>query len=456
MKVDERWHLRAGYSHQDDQVDALFTGNLGMARNDTFLQGRRVRQQIYTHRDDTFEMKAVGAYAWGPATLRLLLGAQYVARVFDNQAAQAPNDPALGSTPTASPLPLWDLRDPSTWNRDASVPLASLDTTRVDQTISAVDRSVHGGATLGLFEDRLLLLAGWRLTLTESRFTNHLTNLAQPDAATSMVTPQYGALFKLTPELSLYGSYAESFVPGTFVLNNPDGTTSPAAPSKGKGWDVGLKADFLAGRASGTLTWFDLANHNIVSDLAVTNSAGAVTIYNVQSGQQLSRGLELDGTFTPLDHWQLYLSYSYLYARITEFSGHDAAILAQDPATLDAAGQANFKNVRRFHGAPLQMSAPHLANLWTRYDFTGTRLQGLWVAGGANFVYDQTLLPDGPQSAHQTYLLLNATAGYAWLWRGHRLGVDVSGKNLLDEHYRPSQSTRSRPREFFLTLKVGY
>lgn len=29
------------------------------------------------------------------------------------------------------------------------------------------------------------------------------------------------------------------------------------------------------------------------------------------------------------------------------------------------------------------------------------------------------------------------------------------GKNLGDETYRPSQSTRSRPREVLLTLKVG-
>jgi iron complex outermembrane receptor protein len=30
------------------------------------------------------------------------------------------------------------------------------------------------------------------------------------------------------------------------------------------------------------------------------------------------------------------------------------------------------------------------------------------------------------------------------------------GKNLADEHYRPSQSTRGRPREILLTLKAWF
>ena len=141
---------------------------------------------------------------------------------------------------------------------------------------------------------------------------------------------------------------------------------------------------------------------------------------------------------------------------VSEFSGRDAAILAQDTSTLDAAGRANYKSVLRFHNAPLQMSAPHLANLWTRYDLALRRLKGVYVAGGINFAYDQALLPDSPESSHQTYALLNATTGYAWVWDGIDLSMDLFGKNLADERYRPSQSTRSRPREILLTLAARF
>ncbi|MBD9363445.1 TonB-dependent siderophore receptor [Methylomonas fluvii] len=455
FKADEHWNLRTGYSHLEYDVDALFTGNLGMSNNTTLMQGRRVRQQVYSNRDDTIELQGVGKYDLGFASLRLLLGGQYIDRNFHRAAGQAPNDPALGSNPTASPLPLWDLGNPSTWNRHTAIPLSRLTTSLTDENVNAIDKSVYGSSTFGFFDDRLLLLSGWRWTSTESQYTNRQTGQAQ-GATASAVTPQYGLLFKLTPEWSLFASYAESFVPGTFPANNLDGSASIPKPTEGWGYDVGIKADWFDGRLSGTLTYFEILNKNIVNDMALTNSAGGITIYGLQSGEQRSRGIEWDATAKLTDEWQLYLSYSYMDARITEFSGRDDAILAQDPGTLDAAGLANYKNVNRFHNAPLQMSAPHLANLWTRYDFSVEALRGLHLGGGVNLVFDQTLLPDSPASSRQTYALLNALIGYTWEVGGHSMSVDLMGKNLLDEQYRPSQSSRSRPRELMVNFSVKF
>ncbi|HUG21886.1 TonB-dependent siderophore receptor [Piscinibacter sp.] len=456
FKANDHWNLRTSYSHLKYRVDALFSGNLGMANNTTLLQGRRVRRTDYTNLGSTYEMQAVGKYALGGASLRLLVGAQYVDRRFENEAAQAPNDPALGSNPTASPLPLWDLSDPATWNRDVTIPLSGLTASVVDQTTRFRDRSIYGGTTFGLFDEQLLLLAGWRKTSTTSQLTDNLNGQSQAAIAASAVTPQYGVLYRLTPSVSLFASYAESFVPGSQILNNPDGTTSPAKPTEGNGYDIGIKADLFEGRASGTLTFFDIRNKNIVSDLTFLDPlTGVQRFYNVQSGEQRSRGVEFDATITPSDSWQVYVSYSYMSARIAEFSGNDAAVLAQDPSTLDAAGRANYKNVNLLHNAPLQMSAPHLANLWTRYNFTQNGLRGAYVGGGFNMVRDQAILPDGPPSSHQTYTLVNALVGYSWTAGGRRMGVELMGKNLTDERYRPSQSTRARPREFMFTVKAS-
>lgn len=456
VQANAHWNLRTGFSHQAYTVDALFSGNLGMANNATTLQGRRVRFQTYDNRDDTVELQAVGKYEVGSASLRLLLGGQYIERRFDNQAGQAPNDPALGSNPTASPLPLWDLRDPSSWDRSGTVARSLLTANPTNQTTLYVDTSVYAGSTFGFWDDRLLVLAGWRNTNTQSQLTNYVTGVIAPQLKASAVTPQYGVLYKLTPGLSIFGSYAESFVPGTQLLNNPDGSVTPAAPSHGAGHDIGLKAELLDGRVSGTVSFFDIRNQNIVNDLAVTDASGAVKIFNVQSGEQRSRGVELDVTAKLTDTWQVYASYSLMDARITEFTGHDDAILAQDPGSLDAAGLANYKNVQRFHHAPLQMSAPRLANLWMRYDFTQDGLKGLHVGGGVNYVYDQTILSDGPESSHQTYTLVNAMVGYDWKLRGQRMGVELLGKNLTDQDYRPSQSTRARPRELLLMFTARF
>ncbi len=454
LRADDHWNVRTAFSHLTYDVDAVATGNFGMANNQTLLQGRRVRGQRYTNLDDTLEAQAVGKYDFGGVSLRMLLGAEHVERRFDNWAAQAPNDPALGNDPTASPLPLWNLADPSTWDRTATVPRSSLTANPTNQTTRSVDESVSGGATFGFFNDRLLALAGWRETWTESQLADHLTHVTARRITARAVTPQYGVLWKVGGGLSAFASYAESFVPGTQLLTNPDETLSPGKPTRGQGYDAGLKADLLGGRLSGTLTAFEVRNRNIVNDLATTASTGNLVLYSVQSGEQRSRGVELDATAVLAAGWQLYLSYSYMEARIVEFSGHDEAILAEDPGTLDAAGQANYKNVKRFHGAPLQMSAPHLANLWTRYDLAEGPLAGLYLGGGVNYVYDQTLLSDTPTSAHQTYALVNALVGYSGTAHGVRMSVDLMGKNLAGAHYRPSQSTRGRPLELLLTLKA--
>jgi iron complex outermembrane receptor protein len=459
FKADDRWNLRAGYSHLNYKVDALFSGNLGMNNDFPFMQGRRVKRTTYTNWDDTYEAQGVGNYRFGDTSLRLLVGAQYVSRRFDNWSAQAPTNPALGVPPavaTATPLPFWNLADASTWNRDLTVPLSALTAAPTDQTTRFVDKSIYAGSTFGFLDDRLLVLAGWRRTVTDSRLTDHLSGQTQPGISASAVTPQYGLLYKLTPALSVFGSYAESFVPGSQVINNVDGSSSAAKPTQGKGYDVGLKTELFDRRASGTLTFFDIRNRNIVNDLSYLDPAtGTQRFYNVQSGEQRSRGIELDATIKPSDRWQIYLSYSVMRARITDVSGDDAAMLARNPATLDAAGQALYKAVGRFHDAPLQMSAPHLANLWTRYDF-GEGLRGAYVGGGFNFVGDQTLLPDTPGSAHQTYTLVNALAGYAWRSGGQRMSLELMGKNLTDRQYRPSQSTRSRPRELLLVFKASF
>lgn len=454
LQASERWSLRAGLARQTYSVDALASGNLGMSSNTTFLQGRRLRRQTYDNSGDTLSVDAVGRHRLGSASLRVLLGAQVVRRRFDNRAGQAPNDPALGSDPIASPLPLWDLRDPSTWDRAVDIPYSALTASPADRTTYHTDRSLHAGSTLGLLDDRLLLLAGWRLTTTESRIDDRVSAAAQRIEA-RRVTPQYGVLYKLTPQLSAFASYAESFVPGTQVLNRPDGSSAPAAPSEGRGWDLGLKAELLDGRVSGTLTLFDLRNRGIVNDIAQTGPSGAVVIYNLQSGQQRSRGVELDATLEPADGWQLYLSYSRMDARIVEVTGNDAAVLAQDPATLDAAGRLNYKNVSLLHGARLQMSAPQLANLWTRYDFPAGPLGGAYLGGGLNVVRDQTLLPDGPASSRQSYTLVSALAGWSWTRGGRRTGIELAGRNLGGAQYRPSQSTRARPREILLVFKAA-
>lgn len=449
VKPDAHWNLRVGYAHQKSAIDALFTGNIGLSNAFPFFQGRRVRRQKYTIWDDTFEVNATARYDFRFVSIRLLLGAQYVARRFDFTAFQAPNDPAFG--PIASPLPNWDLRDPATWNRTA-LPLSSGTVLTNADLTRFRDRAVLGGLTLSLLNGRLLVLGGARVTKTQSQTINQMSSVANPQFDAQKLTPQYGLLYKLLPNLSLFATYAESFVPAGVMLIVRNSPTVPAKPIHGRGVDVGAKTDFVDGRVSGTVTLFEVRNSNILNELSELDPATGVQQFTrVQSGEQRCSGVEVDVTLTPWDNWQTYLSYSYNHARFVEVSGNDAAILAAGPST------PGYKEVFLLHNAPLQMSAPHLANVWTRYELTRSRLRGLYAAAGANLVVDQTLLPDTPPAYNQTYALVNALAGYLWPLRsGFPTSVELYGKNLTNREYRPSQSTRSRPIEIGVALTVRY
>jgi iron complex outermembrane receptor protein len=453
LKVTERWDLRAAYAHQKFDIDAAFSGNLGMSNKFPFTQGRRFRRQRYTNWDDTFEIDVGGRYRLPFMSLRALAGGQFIASRVDRSAGQAPNNPDLKGD-VASPFPDWDLRDPSTWNREVLTPLSALNQSPFDLQARSQDKAAYFGTTFGFFDDRLLVLVGGRLTQTVSRIIDRQTNTAEHEFITLKYTPQYGVLYKLPHDVAVFASYATSFVPGSQVLKVANVATTPEVPTLGRGVDVGAKADLYDGRLSSTLTFFDVRNKNIANTitLSLDPTTGTQSFAAVQSGEQRSRGVEVDATLTPVDSWQIYLSYSYNDAKILEYSGNDAAILAAGPSA------PGYKEVALFHHAPLQMSAPHLANIWTRYDLTRGPLRGAYVGGGANLVFDQTILSDTPSQFNQTYALYNVMLGYTARAPGSALSFtfEFFGKNLANAHYRPSQSTRSRPRELGGMLTVRY
>jgi len=468
VKATDNWDLRAAYSGDNNTIAAEYSGNLGVT-NGSYFQGRRVRGAVYTNTSNTVETQATGKYQVGGMSVKLLLGAQYNPYSFYSWLAQAPNSTSPNYSP-ASPLPPWNLQDPTTWNRVVPsdlLPFSALTASRINTITNSKDTAFYGGATLGFFKDDLLVLAGARRTSSTSETDNLITGILGTSFSTAKNTPQIGALYKITPDLSAFATYSESFVPNARVLYGVDKSTpawsqyviGPAAPTLGKGYDLGLKSSLLGGRVSGTLTFFQVQQTNIPNDISEFNAnTGFQYSTTVQSGLQRSTGVEFDTTLSPTNNWQIYLSASVMKAEIVYFytAALDAQMLAvTDPTTLNVADQAIYKNVIRYHGRPLQDSAPRQFNLWTKYSFTGD-LNGFYVGGGANYISDQTLLPDTPSSAHQTYTLWNAIAGYTTKIQGHETSFEVNGKNLGNEYYRPSQSSRARPREIIFSVSTKF
>ena len=133
---------------------------------------------------------------------------------------------------------------------------------------------------------KLKLLAGLRYD-TISQTTVNVDAFGDQETTQfngNALTPRLGLLYQLTPQLSLYGSYSESFKPNT----GDSATGKPLDPERGKGYELGLKTELFNGKLLATIAYFDITKQN------VAGTDPNFPLFSVTTGEQRSRGIELD------------------------------------------------------------------------------------------------------------------------------------------------------------------
>ncbi|MDQ4384595.1 TonB-dependent receptor, partial [Pseudomonas aeruginosa] len=77
--------------------------------------------------------------------------------------------------------------------------------------------------------------------------------------------PRGGLVYRLSDEVSLYGSYTRSFKPNSTIAPLSTGETIDSAilPEQATSWELGAKLD-VPGRLSGTLALFDIRKKNVL------------------------------------------------------------------------------------------------------------------------------------------------------------------------------------------------
>lgn len=222
-----------------------------------------------------------------------------------------------------------------------------------------------------------------RLGLRWDDFTQDLTNLLADPASTqtstdTRVSPQFGAVYRATDSLSLYGSYGEGFRQQTgsdFQGNQFDPNLTQSA-------EIGVKLD-LAGfssRVSGGLT---LAAFRVEQSNILVNDdrpeASAVSFFSRSAGEARSRGIEFDANIAFETGTSIWLSYAYTDAEFTN-SNPDAdfgsLIEEGDPLINSPEHQINLQISQNFRvaGMPVQLGGglqyTDQRAGWTGFDFT--------------------------------------------------------------------------------------
>jgi iron complex outermembrane recepter protein len=194
--------------------------------------------------------------------------------------------------------------------------------------------------------ENLKLLLGGRIDLFEETTDDRLTNTESSQSDTAF-SPRVGIVYQPVPPISLYASYARSFAPTIGIASGGE----TFRPERGTQYEIGIRGD-ITDQLSANLTLYDLTRSNVTTP--DPDNPG----FSIQTGEQRSRGVELDISGEILPGWNIIGGYAYTDARITE--DNDATI----------------EGNRRF-------SAPeHSFNLWTTYRIQDGDLQGLGLGLG--------------------------------------------------------------------------
>jgi iron complex outermembrane recepter protein len=328
----------------------------------------------------------------------------------------------------------WNVFDRSSWI-DVDSPVSSWPAN--NNTFGEFQNlGAYSANQFSLLNDRLILVGGLRWSQAKANTVNRFNNAQSPKFETKRFTPQFGAGFKIKNDLMLYGSYSESFTAANALLQTKSIADRLAEPFLGKGYEAGIKADFLDGRISGTLSYFVNRQENYIFSYVEVSPTGQTLTTQVQSGNVVeSKGVELELTYSPTDYWQIYFGASSAPTEYTKISSPDVAYLL---------------------GTAPQYTARDRANLWTRYNFRSENVRGLWIAGGVNYTGKKAEISNNPWLYLPSQKVFDLVVGYDWKTAGRNWSTKLSWKNVTDEDEIQTVRERGEPSRLIAEIGVKF
>lgn len=316
--------------------------------------------------------------------------------------------------------------------------------------------SAYGVLQSSFFGDRLRTLVGGR-RIVNHRPTDDNRDGKDEDFATTKVLPQFGALVRLAPPLSLYGSISKTFVPqrqqsadlAAIRASQGDPTAAGyrppaviptrflAADLLGKGWEVGTKIDLGEGRLLGTVSYFSNGESSrldidTVNQVLYQLPGGTVRI---AAGETRTRGVESEWVWTPRLNYQVLLSGSYFFQK------------------NEITNPAEPREI----GSHLESVPRYTVSLWNKYTFTTGALRGAYVGGGVTALGETYVHPSWTVPVKSDAVaLVDFLAGYATKLGGVPVDFHLNVRNAADRRYLNSTFQYGEPRTFRVGARLTF
>jgi iron complex outermembrane recepter protein len=343
-RFNPNWKIKNAFRYSSSQYDYGVIA-LPIAFNDTTNTVTRIFAAQDSRLDDyVLQTSLTGEFTTGAVKHTLLTGFDYARK----------NGQVTNRTGTPSSL---DLFNPV---YGVTKPSESSLTPFTDNTARTDIYGVYLQDQVGITKD-VKLLAGIRYDALTQNNIDLLVAANDPfreaKVQTSAVTPRIGLLYQVTPAVSVYGSYSQSFAPNTNTLRTTTGQLLD--PQRGRGYEFGVKSELLDGKLLATLAYFDITKQNVAVD--DPNDPFA----SLASGEQKSRGIELDVSGQLAPGWKLIASYANTKGEVTANS---------DPTQIG----------NKLYGLP-----ENTFSLWSTYEFQQGGLKGLGFGAGLNYVSER-------------------------------------------------------------------
>jgi iron complex outermembrane recepter protein len=261
---------------------------------------------------------------------------------------------------------------------------------------------------LGVYAQDQIGLGGFNLLLAgrqdwyDNDTLNRLTS-TDTDASSKHFSGHVGLNYVFPVGIAPYVSYSTSFQPASGTSR----TGTAFVPTTGEQVEVGVKYKPRGVNALFSAALFDVTQNNVLTPDPVN------VLYNVQTGQVRSRGLELAAVTSPLPGLSLRASYTYLDNQITKSN------------TAGAVGE-------RMPTIPANTGA-----LWGAYTMQSGALEGLTFGAGVRYV--GSAYNNAPATVkYPGYATADAMASYDLRHVAPRLAgatLQVNAYNISDERY---------------------
>ncbi|MFM2042908.1 MAG: hypothetical protein RLY86_1484 [Pseudomonadota bacterium] len=310
-----------------------------------------------------------------------------------------------------NPIGLIDYRNPASDPAFGAVPVL---TRTQDDDYSTTAAFVQDQVSIG---ERLHLLAGLRWSQAKLDQAGEAT-----DATYHRLSPRLGATVDVAEGVALFAGWSEGFrmVSGFFGIETP-------VPETSTSYEGGLKLAMDDIGLSGTLALFELTRRNV----AVGDPANPG--FQIQTGEQRSRGIEADLVWEPTPSVSLLASYAYTDAEVTE----DTTIPV---------------------GSRLRRTPEHAGRIAARYRVLDGALAGLGVGAGLTFVGRQEITLPNSFSV-PAYETVDLQVSYEVdRWRLALSVVNLTDADYFDPYQYLNQPVVSpgQPLSAFVTLSASF